>query len=812
VSAYIEAPAESAAVPPHTGTLRRPHRARWVRPAYWSTLALAALVYCYGLGQNGNANSYYAAAVLSGTKSWSAMFYGSLDAGNFITVDKPPFALWLMEISCRILGFGSWQMLLPIAACGVASVAVLYSAVRRSFGPVAATVSAVVLALTPITVAINRDNNPDPVLVLLTVSAAWFCLEAIRRGTLRHLVISALLVGLAFNTKMLQAYMVIPALFLAYVWAARGSWLIRLRNLLIAGVVLVVSSGWWMVIVDSIKDHPFIGSSSDGTVWNLVIGYNGLERVLGANAGNVTGGTGSAGARFGSGGGGGGAGGGANFGGTSGAGRLFNDILGGQISWLIPFAAVALVGALVLRGRRRRTDMQRASLLLWGTWLVTHYVVFSFSSGTFHPYYTTMLAPAISGLTGTGGTMLLRALRSPSRKPVWAAVLPTGVVVTAVWAVLLLRRTTSFAPWLWPVVALLAVGGVVALLVARFGAGSVAAAVRKRVLAVGAIAAALALVAGPAAYAADTATSGAIEGTNPTAGPSSGGGFGFPGGAMRGGIPDGLRGGELPRGAGGVGSSAGADGFPGGFPGGTSSGAAGGSAGTAGSSGRGGFPGGMTGGMTGGMPGGTSGGASGGSTTGGKTQQGTAPGLGQSAGSGGTERMSGFGGAGGSGGPMGGGSVSSALLSYLEKNQGSATWLVAVSSAQSASELILQSGKPVIAMGGFTGSDPAMSLAKLKSLVSTGKLRYVLLGSGGFGGMGGGPGGGQANSEATTYVKTTCKVVSPSAYGGTSSTTGSSTTHPSTTNSSATNSSVTASSSGTSASSSSGESLYECTS
>ncbi|WP_232248652.1 glycosyltransferase family 39 protein [Streptacidiphilus rugosus] len=286
MSAHIQAPVDTSAAPTGRSRPARPRAARWIRPAYWGSLLLAALVYCYGLGQNGNANSYYAAAVLSGTKSWSAMFYGSLDTGNYITVDKPPFALWLMEASCRIFGFGSWQMLLPIALCGVAAVAVLYSAVRRSFGAVAATVAAVVLALTPITVAINRDNNPDPVLVLLTVSAAWFCLEAIRRGTLWQLVVSAVLVGFAFNTKMLQAYMVLPALFLAYIWAARGGWLRRLRNLLVAAVALVVSSAWWMLTVDSIKNHPFIGSSTDGTVWNLVIGYNGLQRVLGAGGGS----------------------------------------------------------------------------------------------------------------------------------------------------------------------------------------------------------------------------------------------------------------------------------------------------------------------------------------------------------------------------------------------------------------------------------------------------------------------------------------------------------------------------------------------
>ncbi|MEY9847449.1 4-amino-4-deoxy-L-arabinose transferase-like glycosyltransferase [Streptacidiphilus sp. BW17] len=761
MSAYVQAPSAGAAARPSASRRsrrsRRSRSARWVRPAYWGSLLLAALVYCYGLGTNGNANSYYAAAVLSGTKSWSAMFYGSLDAGNYITVDKPPFALWLMEVSCRVFGFGSWQMLLPIAACGIASVAVLYSAVRRSFGPTAATVAAVVLAITPITVAINRDNNPDPVLVLLTVSAAWFCLEAIRRGTLRHLLISAVLVGFAFNTKMLQAYIVLPAFFLAYVWAAPGGVWRRVRNLLVAGVALVVSSGWWMVIVDSTKNHPFIGSSSDGTVWNLVIGYNGLERVLGASGASAAGGS-TSGAGGGSGGG--AVAGGANFGGTSGAGRLFNDILGGQISWLIPFAVIALVGALVLRGRRRRTDMQRVSLLLWGGWLLTHYVVFSFASGTFHPYYTTMLAPAIAALTGAGGTMLFRALRSPSRKPVWAAVLPAAVVVSAVWAAVLLRRTTSFAPWLWPTVAVLAAAAVVALLVARFGVSAALVAVRGRLLAVGALTAALALLAGPAAYAADTATAGAIQGVNPTAGPTTAGGFGgMPGGGRGVGGAEGRAGfrGELPGGSGGAPSGTGQGGFPGGLAGGEQPGMSGG----------GGF---------GGIGGS---GSSGGSFGEGSARSGTHAGLGGAAGFGG-----------GAGGP--GGVVSSALLSYLERNQGGATWLVAVSSAQTAADMILQSGgRPVIGMGGFTGSDPAMPLTKLKSYIASGKLRYVLLdsASGGFGGGMGGPGGGQANSAATAYVKSTCTVVPASAYGAGSST----------------------SSKTTATTATSGQTLYECT-
>lgn len=718
MSAHVTAPPAAEPGPGHArpGGRSLPQRIllghgsapRWARPALWGVLLLATAVYVYGLGSNGNANSYYAAAVLSGTKSWSAAFFGSLDTGNFITVDKPPFALWLMEASCRVLGFGSWQMLLPIAACGIAAVGVLYSAVRRSFGHVAATVAAAVLALTPITVAINRDNNPDPVLVLLTVAAAWFCLEAIRNGRIMPLVWSAVLVGFAFNTKMLQAYMVLPAFVLAYAWAARGSVLNRLRNLLIAGVALVVSSGWWMVVVDSIpkSSRPFVGSSTKDTVWDLVTGYNGLARILGSGSGGA--------------GGAGGGGGGANFGGTAGAGRLFNSILGGQISWLIPFAAIALVGGLALRGRRRRTDLQRASYLLWGGWLLTHYVTFSFASGTFHPYYTTMLAPAIAALTGAGGTALYRAFRT--RSAAWAWVLPVAVLASAAWAVVLLRRSSGFDSWLWPTIAVLALASAVFLLVGRFGR------VGGQLFAVGAAAALVALLAGPAAYAAETVTAGSVQGVNPTGGPSSGGMGGMGGFGGGAGMPGGAgRTGERP--------GDGLGGFPGGtsggFPGGTSTGASGG-AGQAPPSG--GFPSGGQGGSAqgdGGMPGGATGGMG--------------------------------------GGGMGGEGVSTQLLSYLEAHQGSATWLVATSSAQSGAGIILQSGgRAVIAMGGFTGSDPAMSLAQIKSYIATGELHYVLVGGGG---MGGGPGGGQANSAATAYVQSSCSVVSPSAYGAAAATT-----------------------------------------
>ncbi|WP_246609115.1 glycosyltransferase family 39 protein, partial [Nonomuraea rhizosphaerae] len=203
-----------------------PSGPRWARPAMWGVLALAAVLYTWALGRNGYANDYYSAAVWSGTQSWKAFFFGALDSGSYITVDKPPLALWVMGLSARIFGFGTWSMLLPQAAAGVAAVALVHSAVRRALdGPhahVAALIAALVMTLTPITVAINRDNNPDTLLVLLLVAAAWLCLEAVHGGRTRPLLGAALLVGLAFNTKMLQAYLVLPAFAGVYLLAAPG--------------------------------------------------------------------------------------------------------------------------------------------------------------------------------------------------------------------------------------------------------------------------------------------------------------------------------------------------------------------------------------------------------------------------------------------------------------------------------------------------------------------------------------------------------------------------------------------------------------
>ncbi|MET9500892.1 glycosyltransferase family 39 protein [Streptomyces sp. NPDC006622] len=673
---------------------------RWSLPALLAILVLAAVLYGWNLSGSG-LNSFYSAAVLSGTQSWKAWFFGSLDAGNFLTVDKPPFALMVMGLSCRVFGFGTWQMMLPMILTALGTIWILHSSVKRVWGHGAAAVAALVLALTPITVAINRDNNPDTLLVFLMAGGAALALRAVRNGKLLPLLGSAACFGLAFNTKMLQGYIALPAVFAVYLYAAKPKLVRRLVNLAAAAVVLTVSSLWWAAAVSLVPadERPYIGGSTDGTAWDLIMGYNGLGRVLGGE-GN----------------GGGGGGGGGGFAGTAGIGRMFNDVLGGQISWLIPFAAIALVGGMVLCGRAPRTDPTRAALVMWGGWTALHYLTFALAEGTMHPYYTTALAPGIAALCGGGGLMLLRAFRTDRR---WAWVLPLGLVVTAVWAIVLLRRASGWNTWLWPAVGVVMALAIVGLFVFRSGG-------RVRLMAVSVAAAIVASVAGPAAYAwsVPSGSGGAMGGTNPTAGPTTGSG-GFGGGG--------------PGGGGGRGGFPGADGEQGEQAGGQADGQAGG------------FPG------AGEQPGGTPPGGTAG--TGGTAPNGTAAEGGAGAGGG-------PGGAGGGG--MGGGGASTELLAYLEKNQDGAKWLLAVASSQSAAQLILSSGEPVISMWGWSGSDNAMTLARLKELVKKGELHYIQLG----GGMGGGS---TANSEVTEWVQKNGTAVKESDYSSTSSATSDST-------------------------------------
>ncbi|MEU6772723.1 glycosyltransferase family 39 protein [Streptomyces sp. NPDC046759] len=712
-------PAAAAPGPPAPDTTAPPRAPRWSLPVLLAILLLAAALYAWNLSGS-SLNTFYSGAVWAGTKSWKAWFFGSLDPGNFLTVDKPPLALMVMGLSCRLLGFGTWQMMVPVIAAALATIWILHASVKRVWGHGAAAVAALVLALTPITVAINRDNNPDTLLVFLMVSGAALALRATRDGRLLPLLGSAACFGLAFNTKLLAGYIALPAVFAVHLCASRAPWVKRLVHLLSAAAVLAVSSFWWALAVSLVPaaDRPYIGGSTDGTAWDLIMGYDGLGRVFGGEGNG---------------------GGGASFSGTSGLGRMFNDILGGQISWLLPFSAIALIGGLALCGRAPRTDLRRTALVLWGGWTVLHYVIFATAQGTMHPYYTTALAPGIAALCGGGGTMLLNAFRADRR---WAWILPLGFAVTGLWAIVLLRRASGWNTWLWPAIGLLTVAGIVGMLVFRTGR-------RARLLAASLAAAVVAALAGPAAYAwsVPSGSGGGMGGTNPTAGPSTGGGFGGAPGAGRGGFPGGARGDVQNTEAGGMPGGANGE-LPGA-----------GRTGPGGANGE--LPGGGTGGQDGGFPSGGPAGRNGEFPAGGQAPGGTAEARGALPGGtgGATRQRGGFG-----GGPMGG-TASRELITYLKQHQDGATWLLAVPDSQSAAQLELTAKEPVISMWGFTGSDDAMTVAKLEELVRKGELHYVQLG----GGMtGGGPGGGgnSVSSAVTSWVQKHGTKVKESAYGG----------------------------------------------
>ena len=618
----------------------------WTRLALLGVLGLTTVLYVWGLDRNGYANSFYAAAVLAGTKSWKALFFGAFDAGSFITVDKPPAALWLMALSGRLFGFSSWSMLLPEALLGVASVALVADTVRRTAGAVAGLVAAIVMALTPVAVLMFRFNNPDALLTFLMVAAAWLLVRSLQTGRARWLLLAAAVLGLAFLTKYLQAFIVLPAMVLTYLLMGPRTWPRRTGELLAAAAVLVVSSGWWVAIVTLIpaSQRPYIGGSTDNSVLNLVFGYDGFSRLTGAFGGFVGGAVRGAGRAFA--GGGGPGGGGAGFGGQSGVLRLFNDQLGGEISWLLPLAAVALVAGLWLHRQSPRTDLARAGYVLWGGWLLTHAVVFSFAGGIFHPYYTVAMAPGVAGLVGAGAVDLWR-LRG--RSYFGAVLAAAGLVATGWWGAQLLARSPAFLPGLGTAELAIAAAAAAVVLMPRSllaGLPRVAAKLPAAALAAGLAAVLL----GPGAYAIDT-----VGRTAQGAIPASGPGVATRPGGLGGGPPAGFR--------------------------------------LAGS----GIP--PAGPARGQLP------------------------------DGGAFAPGGF--APPSGGGGDGGGASSTLIAYLERNQGSATWLVAVASSNQAAPIELASGRPVMAMGGFSGGDPALTVAKLQGLVRSGQLRYVLVGGGG---------------------------------------------------------------------------------
>ncbi|TMF92802.1 MAG: phospholipid carrier-dependent glycosyltransferase, partial [Chloroflexi bacterium] len=371
-------------------TITRSHPA-WERPAFLGLLGATAVLYLWNLAASGWANAYYSAAVLAGTKSWAAFFFGSLDASNFITVDKAPGSLWVMEIAARLFGFNAWTVLAPQALEGVATVAIVFLAVRRWFGPAAGLLAGGVVALTPVAGLIFRFNNPDALLVLLLTAAVYATLRAIEGGRTRWLILAGALVGFGFLAKELQAFVILPVLGAVYLFAGPPALGRRITQSLLALLTMIVACGWWVAAVELFPSasRPYIGGSQNNDLLSLIFGYNGFGRLTGNESGSV-GGFGALGSRW----------------GLTGWDRLFNAQFGGQISWLIPAAIIFLGVGLLLTWRRPRTDIVRAAFLTWGGVLLLTGAVFSFAQGIIHPYYTVALAPAISALVGMGAVFL----------------------------------------------------------------------------------------------------------------------------------------------------------------------------------------------------------------------------------------------------------------------------------------------------------------------------------------------------------------------------------------------------------------------
>jgi 4-amino-4-deoxy-L-arabinose transferase-like glycosyltransferase len=668
------------------GRLERETILSWLGAAF--PLAVSALLNTWNLAQNGYSNLYYSVAVQSMTQSWQNFFFASYDAGGFITVDKPPVALWIQAISAKLFGFSSLSLLLPEALAGVASVALLYYLVRRLFGPLAAFVAALALALTPIAVAVERTNNTDTWLMFTLLLAAWALSIATERGRLGLLALSLALVGVAFNIKMLAAFVVLPAFYLLYLVAARVGWQRRILHLALGSVVVFGVALSWPLAVQLVPpdQRPWVGGSQRNSVLDLALNYNGLGRVtgdeqLGGRGGNPgglgrgqrprgnfqpggpggfqpgpggsfqPGGPGSlpnfGGNPGGNPGGGrpmggppGGAGG--MFGaGQPGAERLFTGLMAGQWSWLFPLGVFGVIASILsLRrpvGARVSTALRpgpRAqAILLWGGWLGMYGVVFSVAEGIFHPYYLIMLAPAAAALVGIG----VAALWAAYRRSAWQAwLLPAALLATAAWQANVLAGYPQWSAWLTPLLlggTLISAAGLLVTRVLprvawrRFSPGLVGVSM-------------VALLLAPTAWSITPVLAGPSNASLPTSGPE----------ALNENDPT--------------------------------------------------------------------------SWT----------------------RMS--------------GAANSGLVEYLEANQGDYLYLLAVSNSQQASSIALATGKPVLAAGGFMGSDPALTVEKLVEMIAGKQVRFVM-GLGGEGMRGRG-----ASSAVGNWVAASCLAVDPSEYQG----------------------------------------------
>jgi 4-amino-4-deoxy-L-arabinose transferase-like glycosyltransferase len=412
--------------------------------------AVAGVLYGWAMSSD-PLETYYAAAVRSMSMSWHNFIFGALDPAGTITLDKLPGAFWVQALAVRALGFHTWAMVLPQVAEGVLTVLVLYRAVGRLAGPAAGLIAAAVVAVSPATVALNRGNISDSLMILLVVLAADAVSRALARGGLGWLLLAAVWVGLAFQAKMVEAWLVLPAFGLTYLLAAPGALSRRIRQLAVAGVVAGLVSLSWMTAVSLVPaaHRPYLDGSHDNSAFQQVFVYNGFGRFGDRTPLQLLAGQ-SAGARL------------ALLSQAPGPARLLSGGLGRDIGWLLPAALVIGLWGIASRRRQPRGDPLRACFILWGGWLVLLAVTFSVTS-TINAYYTAALTPAVAAIVGAGAVAAWSAQRSTVGLRAGVAAL---VAVTAGYAGWLLASGTDVPGWLLPAVIATGLAALAAVLAA----------------------------------------------------------------------------------------------------------------------------------------------------------------------------------------------------------------------------------------------------------------------------------------------------------------------------------------------------------
>lgn len=666
--------------------LRAPARGITDFAALAGLLMAAGFIFFWNLSSSGYANEFYSAAAQAASQNWEAFLWGSLDASNAITVDKPPASIWFMALSVRALGLSSFAILLPQAIMGVATTYALYGITRRYWGNAAGILAGALFITTPVTALMFRFNNPDALLVLLMTLAAGCVLRALELSDARAcnrrrtawIALAGCLVGFGFLTKQFQVLLVVPGFALALFAFSPTRWWRRLIDGAVAIASIVVAAGWWValtVIVPS-GSRPYIGGSQTDSFLELTFSYNGLGRLTGNETGSVVAGGGNQAGNW----------------GETGLSRLFGSDFGDQFAWFALFAfvgiAVGVIAALALRGRkalaagdppaargtpvvngavaedgsvdRRVRRLRLAAIAIFGCWLVITWLVFSFMAGIFHQYYTVALAPAVSVMAA-----ICLASFYQLREHLWvrlAAILTCAL--SAVWAFVLIGRSGSYAWLAWAVLIADLVPCIVLCIrllgeVSQAWQRNSAAGHALRTAATACIC--LALSAGPVAWTAATISTG-HSGSIVAAGPSGSGGTGGGGG---------------------------------GNPGGGN-----------------------------GVPGGT---------------EAPADGEGADGGPGGSKSSL-----------LGGGSASEKVIDLLLQNASGYRWAAATTGSQNAASYQLASELPVMAIGGFNGTDPAPTLEQFKEYVEQGQIRYYIEG----GEMGGkAMGGSDAASQIQKWVE-----------------------------------------------------------